>query len=208
MAPSSALDRDSEVPIAHGDEFVLGDFLIRVSEVPSLTSRAVAASASAAPRGQAPSLPQDDPFGLDEFLAPAPPPAPPLPDLMPARPAARTDPFSPPPQNWDDPFADGADPHWPPAARPASGPFGEPASRASAARATDPFDTGGSAHDLQAAPARPGRPADAFGQDDDLFAGIRPAESWQGALPAGQRRRSSPGLHPAACHSASAHRHA
>ena len=175
------LDRDSEVPLADGDEFALGDFLIRVSEVPRLTSRAVAASASAAPRGQAPALPQDDPFGLDEFLAPKPPAAP-LPDLIPASsPAARMDPFSAPAPAWEDPFADGADPHWPPSARPAAGPFGEPAARAAGGRAIDPFSADASpAHGAQGLATGPARPADPFGQDDDLFAGIRPAETWQG----------------------------
>ena len=37
------MERDAKVPIADGDEFVLGDYLVQVSEVANLTSRTVTA---------------------------------------------------------------------------------------------------------------------------------------------------------------------
>ena len=46
------MERDAPAAVADGDEFVIGDYLIRVSEVEALNSRTVTASAASAP-GQA-----------------------------------------------------------------------------------------------------------------------------------------------------------
>ena len=161
------VERDGDAAIRDGDEFTMGDYLVRVSEVDSITSRSVSASAASDPRGAVPELERDDPFGLDEFLAPRPLPtaAPPPP---PPRAAPRMDPFADPRSSTrDDPFGD--DPHDllgapPPAARP----FGDPAPRAVSPGTRDPFDV------------RDEKVRDAFGEDDDLFSGAKPAVSWQG----------------------------
>ena len=160
--------RDVKVPLADGDEFLLGDFLIRVSEVAALSSRAVLDSAAAPARQAATSTLDDDPFGLDQFLAPASPPAPLL-DLEPPRPAAaaRFDPFGPDTQGRDDPFGDPFADRLGSAA-PAARPFGDPPPPPPTARSQDPFDRD---HDA-------GR--DAFGHSDDMFRGKAPAENWSG----------------------------
>jgi type VI secretion system protein len=94
------LPPDSEVALADGDEFVLGDYLIRVSEVATLTRGAVTASAAVAPTGVVPAPAQDDPFGLQAAPLPAPAPAP--------APAWR-----------DDPLGDAHDDLFPPPPKPA-----------------------------------------------------------------------------------------
>ncbi len=163
------MERDAKVPIADGDEFVLGDYLVQVSEVANLSSRAVTTSAGAAPRGAAPTLDQDDPFGLDEFLPPRPPPPPPPPPSPPRAPP-RMDPFADPRAvARQDPFGDGLDDPLAPPAPIAGRPFGEPAPRVTSAGPRDPFDL------------RDEKQRDAFGdEDDDLFRGVKPAVSWEG----------------------------
>ncbi len=160
------MERDAVVPVADGDEFVIGDYLVRVTEVASLTSRAVAAGAAAAPRGAAPAIDRDDPFGLDEFLA-APAPAPPPPAAPPRAAARQADPFADPRQSErHDPFGedDGLAPHAPAAARP----FGEPAAPRTGPGAHDPFNL-----------REPSK--DPFGGDgDDMFRGRTPPATWQG----------------------------
>ena len=178
------MPRDSQAAIGDGDEFTLGDYLIRASEVAELSSRNVAASAAAETRGAPPAIERDDPFGLDDFLAPAPAPAPRAPAPPPAAPAPRFDPFADPAQGQrSDPFGDGFDDLLgtpPPAARP----FNEPAPRSGPPR-PDPFEQAAQ-RDTQARPdgrSRPvdhGRMADVFGDDDDLFQGTKPAVNWQG----------------------------
>jgi type VI secretion system FHA domain protein len=64
------LPRDRPVAVADGDEFIIGDYLIRVSTVAALTRDAVAACAASAPRGTAPAFAEDDPFGLITPAAP------------------------------------------------------------------------------------------------------------------------------------------
>ena len=183
------LERDSDVVIGDGDEFVLGDYLVRVSEVASLNSRSVAAGAASSPRGSAPAIDRDDPFGLDEFLAP--PPAPPL-----AKPPAARAPL-----RQADPFAD---PRLSETRRPvrrrrtarrhrhvgtpvpaASRPFGEPAAPRAGPGTHDPFDLREPSKD----PVRRGRGGHVPRQ------GV--AHHLAGALAAGQRGRGGAGL-PAA----------
>ena len=164
------MERDAKVPLADGDEFVLGDYLVQVSEVASLTSRAVASSAGATPRGAAPVLDGDDPFGLDEFLPPRPAPAPPPPP-PPPRAAPRVDPFADPEaMARQDPFGDSFDDALLPSAPAAAArPFGEPLPKVAPAGQRDPFDL------------RDEKQQDAFGDDDDdLFRGAKPAVSWEG----------------------------
>lgn len=167
--------RDGRAALADGDEFALGDYLIQARVVATLSSRTVAASAAGTPRGAPSAMDRDDPFGLDEFLAPAPAPAAPAP---PARtPAApQFDPFADPAQaRRDDPFGDGVDDLLGIPA-PAHRPFGDPAPRTAVPPPRDPFDTSGSP-----GPAgKSGRGRDAFGDDDDLFRGKTPAAEWQG----------------------------
>ncbi len=162
------MPRDSQAPIGDGDEFVIGDYLMRVSMVERLTSRAVTDSAASAPRGAAPAIDRDDPFGLDDFLAPAPPPPPP--PRAPPPPPPRVDPFADPGRSArDDPFGDAFDdPLGAPVRKPPL-PFDEPVSRAAPPGPRDPFDL------------RDSKTNDAFGDDeDDLFKGAKPAVSWQG----------------------------
>ncbi len=161
------VERDSDVAIGDGDEFTLGDYLVRVSEVASITSRTVTASAAYDPRNAVPEVERDDPFGLDEFLAPRPaPPAPPPPP--PKRAAPRADPFADPRLSArDDPFGDDTgDLHGAPPA--AARPFGDPAPKSVSPGTRDPFDV------------RDEKVRDPFGEDDDLFSGAKPAVSWQG----------------------------
>jgi len=168
--------RDSRAAIADGDEFTLGDYLVQVRVVATLSSRTVTDSAAGAPRGAPSAIDRDDPFGLDDFLAPAPAPVPaPAP---PARVAAapQFDPFADPARaRRDDPFGDGVDDLLGIPA-PAHRPFGDPAPRTATPPPRDPFDTPGGP-----APAgTAGRGRDAFGDDDDLFRGKAPAAEWQG----------------------------
>jgi len=95
---STRAPKDSKVPLADGDEFLLGDYLVRVSEVDALSSRKIMDSAASPARTAASPAPGDDPFGLDEFFAPAAPALSPLEDFDPPKPAAaaRFDPFAPP----------------------------------------------------------------------------------------------------------------
>ena len=161
------LERDGDVAIGDGDEFTMGDYLVRVSEVDSITSRSVSASAASDPRGAVPEVARDDPFGLDEFLAPRPLPAAPPPP-PPPRASPRMDPFADPRLSArDDPFGD--DPGDLPGPPPqAARPFGDPAPPAVSPGTRDPFDV----HDE--------KQHDPFGEDDDLFSGAKPAVSWQG----------------------------
>ena len=164
--------RDSRAAIADGDEFTLGDYLIQVRVVATLSSRTVTASAAGVPRGAPSAIDRDDPFGLDEFLAPAPAPAA-LAPLVRAPAAPQFDPFADPVQaRRDDPFGDGVDELLGSPA-PTHRPFGDPAPRNAAPPPRDPFDASGGPE-----PARRGR--DAFGDDDDLFRGQTPAAEWQG----------------------------
>ncbi len=158
------IERDSAIAIGDGDEFTLGDYLVRVSEVDSISSRTIIASAASAPRGTAPSIDRDDPFGLNEFLAP--PPVPPVPPpAPPAPPPPRFDPFADPRLSArDDPFGDA---HDVPDILPGRRPFGDPAPPVAPA-APDPFDV------------RDRKAPDPFGTEDDLFSGAKPAVSWQG----------------------------
>lgn len=158
------MERDAPTAIGDGDEFVIGDYLIRVSQVEDLNSRTVTASAAFAPRGSAPVIDQDDPFGLDEFLAPTPPARAPAPQAraMPTNTFANLDRPA-----RDDPFSDGFDDAPPPAK--AARPFGEPAPLVTSTGPRDAFDQGD------------GKRGDAFGDaDDDLFQGKKPLDSWQG----------------------------
>ena len=163
------MERDAPTVIGDGDEFVIGDYLIRVSEVENLNSRTVAASAASVPRGSAPAIDHDDPFGLDEFLAPAPlraaPPAAPAP-----RAPAKADPFADPNRRVrDDPFGDAFDDVLEPSPSKAARPFNEPAPLVNNAGPRDAFDL------------RDDKRRDAFGdEDDDLFRGKKPLDSWQG----------------------------
>ncbi len=179
--------RDTQSPLGDGDEFTLGDYLIHVREVQALSSRAIAASAAAGPRGAPPAIGRDDPFGLDEFLSASHVPvaeAAPAPPSRSPPPPARHDPFADPARSRrDDPFGDDDDlPGTPQAARP----FGDPAPRGVVPPPRDPFDKGRAPDQLAArraadpfgAPADSGR--DPFGGDDDLFRGAAPAVEWQG----------------------------
>jgi type VI secretion system protein len=164
------LERDSSVPIADGDEFIIGDYLVRVSEVASLTSRAVAASAASATRMDVPSIERDDPFGLDEFMAPQPPPPPVYAPPPPVRAAPRADPFADPNRMArDDPFGDSFDEALAPTPSRQPLPFGEPEPKVTGKGPRDPFDL------------RDEKQRDAFGdEEDDLFRGKAAAVSWQG----------------------------
>ena len=169
--------RDSKAALVDGDEFLMGDFLVRVSEVEALSSRAVTDSAASPSRGvpMASATYADDPFGLDEFLAPAPAPVE-LPDLEPPKPVqvARFDPFTADTHGRDDPFGDPlADPLLVPQ-QAAPRPFGEAAPKPPM-RSRDPFDEPKSAHDTARETGR-----DAFGDADDLFQGKTPAVTWSG----------------------------
>jgi type VI secretion system protein len=156
---STRMLRDSAVTLTDGDSFVLGEYLIRVSEVAD----------QGLPAGGQPNVSDDDPFGLDEFLAP--PPAPKArPDMRPT-PPSRFDPFANDlrardTRGRDDPFGDlDAEPLVVPAT-PVARPFGEPPAPA-ARRAHDPLAPDGD------------HPPDPFG-DDDLFTGKAPLENWSG----------------------------
>ena len=163
------MPRDSQVPLQDGDEFALGDYVVQARIV---QSQARAAPLPTTPPGE--DTFGGDPFGLDDFLAP-PPPAPAPRAAPPAPPAPRFDPFADPARTErDDPFG-APDPFA--ASTPARRPFYDPAPRA-APPPRDPFDTPGQATPAHATPASAGR--DAFGDDDDLFRGTRPAVEWQG----------------------------
>ena len=158
------LPRDSQAPLNDGDEFVLGDYLIQARLVAGSPGRA--AVAFPAPKGAPPAIERDDPFGLDEFLAPPPVAAPSAaPTAAPSPAAPGFDPFADPGQSRRlDPFGDddllgGA----PPAHRA----FNEPVAAPRRAPVPDPFETGPNG-------------ADPFGVDDDLFRGATPAVQWQG----------------------------
>ena len=159
------LAKDARVALADGDEFLLGDYVMRVNEVEALSARNVTESAAIPRRGTAPTPADDDPFGLADFLTPA-QEKPALKDLKPLKPVAaqRFDPFGRDVDSRDDPFGDVAlDPMR--AAPPAARPFGE--AMPAAPRPRDTFD----------APAQ--RQADRFGYDD-MFQGAAPAETWTG----------------------------
>jgi len=165
---STRAPKDSKVPLADGDEFLLGDYLVRVSEVDALSSRKIMDSAASPARTAALPAPGDDPFGLDEFFAPTAPALPPLEDFDPPKPAAtaRFDPFAPDTQGRDDPFGDLADDKLDAPAPAAARRFGE-APSPPAARSRDPFDADGEArHDPSG--------------EDDMFQGKAPAETWAG----------------------------
>lgn len=164
--------RDSQALLNDGDEFALGEYVVQV--------RVVAPRASAPPAAPA----DDDPFGLNDFLAPAPPPPPAPPVAAPVAVAPRFDPFADPAASRrDDPFGVDDSLLRPPA--PAHRPFNDPTPRPGPA-GWDPFDPprpgGVGRAEPGIAPARPhtGMERDAFGDDDDLFRGARPAVEWQG----------------------------
>lgn len=189
------MTRDSKAPLNDGDEFALGEYVVKV--------RFIAAPARAIPIPHAapappPATPDDDPFGLDDFLAPRPVPAAAPPAAPPPQAAApRFDPFADPARDRrDDPLGD--DSLLSPPAAPAHRPFGDPAPRAAVAPTRDPFDISGQhgtgrpdplftptpTHPPAISSASPQSGAapqrDAFGSDDDLFRGVTPAVEWQG----------------------------
>ena len=177
------MPRDSQVPLQDGDEFALGEYVIqaRIVQAQSVQAQSVQALARTAPLPTTPPGEDTlggDPFGLDDFLAPPPAPAPALRAAPPA-PAPRFDPFADPARSErDDPFGTPAfAPSDPFAAQAAHNPFNDPTPRA-APGPRDPFDTPGTP--ARATPPPPGARRDAFGDDDDLFRGIRPAVEWQG----------------------------
>ena len=152
------MPRDSQAALNDGDEFTLGDYLIQARIIADLSPRAITAAAAAAtPRHPPPAIGRDDPFGLDDFLAPqpAPPASAPAFDAFadPDR-SRRLDPFG------DDDILGTA----PPVHRP----FNEPGVPMRQNTAPDPFE------------AHPARSPDPFGADDDLFRGATPAVQWQG----------------------------
>ncbi len=174
------MPRDSSAPIADGDEFTLGDYLVQVRMVAALSSRVVADSAAGTPRGAPPAIDRDDPFGLDDFLAPpAPPPAPASPAPRAAPPTPAFDPFADPAlSRREDPFGDGVDDLLGGPA-PVHRPFGDPAPRTAPAPPPDPFDPAPRDPFAASKADAPARSHDPFG-DDDLFRGATPAVEWQG----------------------------
>ncbi len=182
--------RDGKAALVDGDEFLMGDFLVRVSEVEALSSRAVTDSAASPSRGvPAAASYADDPFGLDDFLAPAPAPVP-LPDLEPPRPMpqARFDPFEADSHGRDDPFGDPLEEPLLAPQAPVARAFGEAAPKPPM-RPRDPFDEPKSA---SATARESGR--DAFGDADDLFMRQDPRGELVRTLAAGQRGCRGPGV--------------
>lgn len=159
--------RDSAVALNDGDEFTLGDYLIQARLVADVSSRAVTSITAAAPRFAPPAIQRDDPFGLDEFLAPQAAPAQPH---APAPPAF--DPFADPARSSRlDPFGDDDLLGSPPPRRA----FDEPGASLRTP-APDPFE----ARSTSLNSAAPVAGNDPFGADDDLFRGATPAVQWQG----------------------------
>ncbi len=126
------------------------------------TTRSASTSSSSPPR-------------RDSRSRPRPPPAP-RPDLF-------ADPFA---AARADPFGDPTDDLLGPAPAPATGPFGEPATRGGASSRPDPFDRGDERHPGAAGSNPPAnRPHghgahDPFGEHDDLLGGAAPPVSWEG----------------------------
>ena len=161
------MNRDSAVALNDGDEFSLGDYLVQARIVADASNRAVTALSAAAPRFAPPAIERDDPFGLDEFLAPQPAPA-----RQHAPPPPAFDPFTDPGRSSRlDPFGDDDLLGAPPARRA----FDEP-STPLRATAPDPFE----ARSTSLNPGAPPLGNDPFGADDDLFRGATPAVQWQG----------------------------
>jgi type VI secretion system protein len=145
--------RDRAVELNDGDEVRLGDYVISVTEVDD-------AALDIAGSGAGGDL---DPFGPAPPLSAA---AGPLPPPMPPGSARRADPFGTPRSARPDPL--GFDPLDSPFGSAEANPFPPAASRRRAVRRpVDPFDL-----------AESGRGGG--DPDDDLFRGVRPAESWQG----------------------------
>lgn len=161
------MNRDSAAALNDGDEFTLGDYLIQARIVADTSSRGVTALAAAPPRFAPPAIERDDPFGLDEFLAP-----PPAPARQQAPAPQAFDPFTDPARSSRlDPFGDDDLLGTPPARRA----FDEPVAPLRST-APDPFES-------RSTSLNPGAPAagnDPFGDDDDLFRGTTPAVQWQG----------------------------
>lgn len=158
------VERDGQVMLHDGDEFVLGSYVVRCSTVDELSNQSLAGAARATPQTSAPIAANEDPFGLDLPMAAPPLPAPPIArrpdDAFGGRGA---DPFGTPPGL--DPFA-----------MPSQGGLGAP-------------PRPGTFDHLAPKPVIAQRPVDPFAAVDeqrgappptDSFSGRQPVDKWAG----------------------------